>query len=151
VKPALRKNEMKRAPLRQAAVLLLWLCSGGLAGAFTLPDDPFANSAEPFLTLAPDVPNVPEESFAGVPAAFAALPSSAAPTPAGVFENLSVSLHSRTFLENRMQAIQLEALNNLPGAVPLNTPIPEPSSLITGLLCGCGVLLGLQRLRRRRT
>jgi hypothetical protein len=70
-------------------------------------------------------------------------------TPVAVFEDLATLLESRIFLQNRMNALQFDAINSLPVS-GVNTPVPEPSSLITALVCGCGVLFGLQRLSRKR-
>lgn len=82
-------------------------------------------------------------AFAGTFAAMSA-------APAALFEDLRTQPESCIFLQNKIEVIRIEAISNLPRPGATNAAVPEPSSLITALISGCGVLFGLQRLRRRK-
>jgi hypothetical protein len=71
--------------------------------------------------------------------------------PVAIYVDLHTQLGAALFLEERIDVIPLESINVLSGVGTTKSIVPEPSSLISMLISGCGVLLGLQWLRRRRS
>jgi hypothetical protein len=139
---------MKVAHFRTTAIAVLCFVAASASAALAANYD-VAKSDRIALELArpSNISSLIDGNFADT-AAFAGMFAVPGGTPAAVFEDLRTPLESRIFLQNRMDVIQLESLNNFPFGA--NAPVPEPSSLITAIVCGCGVLFGLQRLRRRR-
>ena len=140
---------MKVAHFRKTAIAALCFVAA-FAGAALAANYDVAKSDRITLELAPpsNISSLIDGNFADTAAFAGTFVMSGGPL-AAVFEDLRTPLESRIFLQNRMDTIQFESLNNFPFGA--NAPVPEPSSLITAIVCGCGVLLGLQRLRRRRT
>jgi hypothetical protein len=142
-------GKMKVAHCRTTAIAALCFVAASASTALAANYD-VTKSDRIALELAPpnNISSLIDGSFADT-AAFAGTFVMSGRPLATVFEDLSTPLESRIFLRNRMDTIQFESLNNFP--LGANAPVPEPSSLITAIACGCGVLFGLQRLRRRRS
>ena len=140
--------KMKVAHFRTTAIAAL--CFVAASSAALAANYDVAKSDRITLELAPpsNISSLIDGNFAETAAFAGTFVMSGGPL-AAVFEDLRTPLESRIFLQNRMDTIQFESLNNFPFGA--NAPVPEPSSLITAIACGCGVLFGLQRLRRRRT